>query len=56
MVQVVKFPAGSRCLHNLTPDLEDQSNPDLEVSRGPDLVQSENLLCQKGQLMVLCLS
>ena len=41
MVQVVKFPAGSRCLCNLTPDIE--------VSRDPDLVQIENLQCQKGQ-------
>ena len=53
MVQVVKFPAGSRCVHNLTPHLENQSNPDLEVSRSPDLVQIESLPCQKGQFGIL---
>ena len=50
MVQVVNFPAGSQCLRNLTPGLENQSNPrSCEVSRYPDLLQTENLRCQKGQ-------
>ena len=30
MVQVVKFPTGSRFVCILTPDLENQSNPDLK--------------------------
>ena len=39
MVQVVKLPAGARCVRNITTDLEKQSNPpDLEVSRDPDPV------------------
>ena len=32
MVQLVKFPAGSRCVRNLTPYPENQSNLDLESS------------------------
>ena len=27
MVQMVKFPTGSQCVRNLTPQLENQSNP-----------------------------
>ena len=52
MVQVVKFPAGSRCVRNLTPDLENQSNPDLEVSRDADLFQSANLRWQNFGLVL----
>ena len=46
---MVKFLAGSQCVHNLTPDLENQSNPNLEVSCDPNLFQTEDLQCQKGQ-------
>ena len=48
MVQVVKFPAGSRCIRSLTPDLENQSNQsDLEVLHDLDLIQAENYVVKK---------
>ena len=53
MVQVVEFPAGSRCVRNLNPDPVNQSNPDLEALCDPDLVRTENLRCQKGQLKII---
>ena len=52
MVQVVKFPTGSRCVGNLTHHLENQSNPDLEVSRDPDLIKTRINDAEKGQLFL----
>ena len=55
MVQVVKFPAGTRCRLSLTPHFENQSKPDLEALCDPDLIQIRNLQCQKGQCSALVL-
>ena len=45
IVQVVKFSAGSQCVSNLSPNLENQSNTNLEVSHDSGLLQTENLRC-----------
>ena len=50
MVKVVKFSTGSECISNLTPHLENKSNPDPEVLHDPNLVYIENLQMSKRSI------
>ena len=50
---MIKCPAGSRYVRNITSDLYHQSKPNVAVSRDLDLVQIEIIRCRKGQLWIL---